>query len=189
MRHAKNKLMLNRFTSWRKATLISLSRNLLVYQSIKTTVQKAKAARTLVEKLITLGKENNITAKRNAFKILQDHKLVSLLFSEIAPRFKSRSSGYTRITRLGARRGDNAQMVVLELTEIKKKETRKPKQEKEPKSDKAKEEKIESKPEKDVEEKPKTEVALKEKPPISKRPTKNFLGGLKNIFKKERDAL
>jgi len=181
--------MLNRFTSWRKATLFSLGRNLLVYQSIKTTVQKAKATKALVEKLITLAKENSVAAKRNAFKILQDHKLVSLLFNEIAPRFKSKSSGYTRIIGLGARRGDNAQMVILELTEIKKKETRKPKQEKELKPDKIKEEKVESKPEKSIEDKLKTEATLKEKPPISKKPAKKFFGGIKNIFKKERDSL
>lgn len=189
MRHGKNKLMLNRFTSWRKATLFSLARNLLVYQSIKTTIQKAKSTRALIEKLISLGKENSVSAKRNAYRILKDHKLVSQLFNEIAPRFKGKASGYTRIINYGLRRGDNAQLAILELTEIKKKETRKPKQEKESKSDKAKEERTESKPEKDVEEKPKIEVALKEKPPISKKPTKKFLGGLKNIFKKERDSL
>jgi large subunit ribosomal protein L17 len=169
--------------------LLSLARNLLIHQSIKTTKTKAKAVRPLIEKLISLGKENSLFARRKAYKILNDHKLVSLLFNDIAPRFNNRIGGYTRILTLGARRGDNAQIVILELTEIKKKERKLLKKEKEVKPEEEKKPQIsEEKPE-EAEKKPKTEVAVKEKPPITKKPPKKFLRGIRNIFKKERDSL
>ncbi len=177
---------MNRFTSWRKSTLISLAKNLIIRQRIKTLLRKAKAVKPLVEKLISLAKQNDLAAKRQAAAILNEHRLVSLLFREIGPRFSKRQGGYTRIIRLGARRGDNAQVVILELTEIKEKKiTGKPKKEKEAKP------KEEAKPEKPIEEKkPETpSIPVKERPPINQKPTKKFLGGLRNIFKKERDAL
>lgn len=187
MRHKRARLQLNRFTSWRKATLKGLARNLLIRQSIRTTAAKAKAAKPLAEKLISLAKLNTLSAKRTAFKMLGDHRLVSLLFGDIGPRFTNRTGGYTRILNLGVRRGDNAKLVIWELTEIKKKEIKKPKKEKEVKP----EEKEAVVPEKPSagEQKPKTGVATKEKPPIVKKPSKKFLGGLRNIFKKERDSL
>jgi len=190
MRHKKSRFQLNRFTSWRRATLVSLARNLLIHQSIKTTKTKARAVKPLVEKLISLAKLNSLFAKRQVYKILNDHKLVSSLFNEIAPRFNNRVGGYTRILNLDTRRGDSAQIVILELTEVKK-AIKKPKKEKE-KEVKAEEEKrpviIKEKPV-EAEEKHKTEVAVKEKPPITKKPPKKFLGGIRNIFKKERDSL
>ncbi len=180
MRHRKAKLQLNRFTSWRAATLKGLARNLFIQQSIRTTRTKAKAVQPLIDKLISLAKLNTLTAKRQAFKILGDHHLVILLFNNIGPRFSNKISGYTRILNLGLRRGDNAQLVILELTEIKIKAIKKPKKEKEVKT--------EEKPE-IIPEKPKTAVITQEKPPITKKPSKNFFGGLRNIFKKERDSL
>jgi large subunit ribosomal protein L17 len=188
MRHKKSKIQLNRFTSWRKATLISLAKNLLIYQSIKTTTHKAKAVRPLIDKLITLAKKNNLAAKRRAFNILGNHKLVNLLFSDIAPRFKDKTSGFIRIIALGKRRGDNAELAILELTEIKKKEIKKPKKEKETKP--IEETKVQTPPEEPVEEKkPEPRVSVKEKHPVSEKPSKKFLGGIRNIFKKERDSL
>lgn len=183
MRHRKSRYQLNRFTSWRKATLVSLTKSLLKYQSIKTTVTKAKAVKPLVDRLISLAKENTLTAKRQAYKTLGDHRLVVLLFGELGPRFIHRASGYTRILKAAIRRGDSAQMAILELTEIKKKKPAPPKKEKETKPKESQEEKPTE------EKKPKTEVLVKEKPPISKKPSKNFLGGLRKIFKRERDAL
>jgi len=192
MRHRKAKSLLNRFTAWRKATLKSLARNLLIHQSIRTTREKAKAVRPMAEGLISLAKKNDLAAKREAFKLLGDHKMVSLLFTEIGPRFAKRNGGYTRIINLFKRPGDDANLVVLELTEIKKKEV--------PKHKKAKEIKpeteirsgvTEEKPaeEKKEERKSETGIAVKEKPPITNKPSKKFLGGLRNIFKKERDSL
>lgn len=183
MRHSKAKLQLNRFTSWRKASLISLAKALIVYQKIKTTRSRANAVKPLIEKLISLGKNNSLFARRQAYRILGDHKLVGLLFNDIAPRFAHRIGGYTRIINFGPRRGDNAKLVILALTEIKEKGPKKPKAEAKEK----KEEPLKERPQE--EKKPKTETAVAEKPPISKKPTKKFLGGLRRIFKKERDSL
>jgi len=188
MRHRLKRLQLNRFTSWHKATVISLAKNTLIRQSIKTTRQKAKATKPLVDKLIGLAKKNTLSAKRQAFSVLQDHRLVSLLFGEIAERFKNRSSGFVRILNLGYRRGDSADMVILELTEIKKK-AEKPKKEKAQKAEKQAPAPEQPGQEKEPEKKPAAKTVTQEKPPITKKPTKTFLKGLKGIFKKERDAL
>jgi len=189
MRHKKLKHQLNRFTSWRQATLSSLVRSLLINQSISTTKHKALAVKPLAEKLISLGKANTLNAKRAAFRVLQDHKLVTLLFADIAPRFASRQGGYLRILNLERRRGDNAEMVLMELTEIKKKEHKKAvKEEKAGHQEGKKPQEAEGKPQE--EQKARTETAVKEeRPPISKKPPKKFLGGIRNIFKKERDSL
>lgn len=190
MRHAKARHQLNRFTSWHRATIVAMMRSLLVYQRIETTLAKAKAVRPHIERLIALAREDTLANKRRAFQMLRDHRLVSNLFNDIAKRFAGRNGGYTRILRTGNRRGDNAPVVLFELTEIKA-EDRKHKK-------KAKEAKPETKPvtgpgpapEKGAPEKEhKTETAVKEKPPIVKKPSKSFLGGLKGIFKKERDSL
>lgn len=187
MRHRKQKTLLNRFTSWRQATLVSLVRSVLVYQRIRTTVRKAHSVQPLLERLITLAKENTLSAKRKANQILNDHGLVQILFGEIGERFKSRQSGFSRIIRIGPRRGDNAELAFLELTELKK-ETKKAKKAKEAKPQEEK--KALAPEEKPAEEKKaKAEEKVLEKPPITQKPSKNFLGGLRKIFKKERDSL
>jgi large subunit ribosomal protein L17 len=179
MRHRKSRLQLNRFTSWRKATIIGLAKSIIVHQSIKTTKTKAQAAKPLIERLISLAKKNTLASKRQVYKILGSHALVKLIFDDIALRFNNRVGGYTRILNLGCRRGDNANMAILELMEIKKKEKRLPKEEKEIKAE-----------EKHIEEKkPRPEVKILEKPTLTKKPPKKFLGGLRSIFKKERDSL
>lgn len=129
MRHNRQTHRLGRSHSERKALLENLTASLLRYQEIKTTAPKAKAAKRLVDRMITLGKNDTLASRRNAFSCLQDHDLVSKLFKEIAPRFKSRKGGYTRILLLGKRKGDGAQLAILELTEkeIKAKEPKKAK--------------------------------------------------------------
>ncbi len=117
MRHKIAGNRLSRNQSLRKATLRDLAKATLIDQRICTTRAKAKEARRLVEKLITLGKKDTLAARRRAFAILCDHALVSSLFKETAPRFKNRFGGYTRIIPFSKRIGDNAQMVFLELTE------------------------------------------------------------------------
>ena len=117
MRHGIAGNTLNRKTSHRKATVRDIAKATLIQQRISTTKAKAKEARKLVDKLITLGKKGNLAAKRQAYTILCDHQLVSHLFTVTASRFKERAGGYTRIIGLGNRKGDNAQMVFLELTE------------------------------------------------------------------------
>lgn len=119
MRHGKNNRKLNRNKPEREALLRNLVRALFISQSIKTTIVKAKEARRLAEKLITLGKKNDLCSRRKVFSVLRDKTLNAKLFKEITPLFKNRNSGYTRIVRFGARKGDNAQLVVLELTEKK----------------------------------------------------------------------
>ncbi len=192
MRHAKHAYSLNKSFSLRKALVISLAKNLLKYQRIKTTKNRAKATRVVVEKLITMGKEGSLAKKRMAYEVLGDHKLVSLLFSDIAPRFKTKTGGYTRILNLGTRRGDSADMVIFELTQIKEiKKKLVSKKEAKPVSeeigDESPKEKIAP------EDKPKIETAVSEKAtekhPSHNKPAKKFLGGIRNIFKKERDSL
>ncbi|MCK5580578.1 MAG: 50S ribosomal protein L17 [Candidatus Omnitrophica bacterium] len=117
MRHAIAGNRLGRNSSWRKATIRDIAKATLIRQRICTTKAKAKEACKLVDKLITLGKKGALSHHRDAFAILCDHKLVSKLFKKIAPRFKNRNGGYTRIIPLAMRRGDNAQLVYLELTE------------------------------------------------------------------------
>ncbi len=117
MRHAKAGNRLSRNQSLRKATLRDMARSVLVQERICTTRAKAKEARKLIEQLITLGKKDTLAARRKAFSILCDHNLVSQLFKETAPRFKSRAGGYTRIIPYMQRAGDNAELAFLELTE------------------------------------------------------------------------
>lgn len=188
MRHRQAKFALNRFTSWRKATLKSMAASLFLYQRIKTTKAKAKALRPVAEKLISLARQNTLSAKRRAYAALSDHKLVNLLFNDIGPRFNNRIGGYTRILNLGTRRGDNAQMVVLELTEIKK-EPKRPKKQKEQKISAAEEKRHGSSEKPSMQEQPKTSTGVKEMPAKEKKPPRKFFGGFKNIFKKERDSL
>ena len=112
--------------------LENLVTSLLVHQQITTTLEKAKEARKLADHVITLGKADSLHSRRQVFSYLQDHALTSKLFKEVAPRFKSRNGGYTRILQLQRRKGDGAQLALLELTEkeIKLKETKaKPKKE------------------------------------------------------------
>ncbi len=118
MRHKISGNTLNRKTAHRKATVRDLAKATLIQQRICTTKVKAKEARKLVDKLITLGKNGTLASKRRAYAILCDHKLVSELFNNIATRFEKRSGGYTRIILTNNRRGDNAQLAYLELTEI-----------------------------------------------------------------------
>ncbi len=152
-------------------------------------MHRAKAVRPLAEKLVSLAKENTLSAKREAFAILGDHKLVSVLFNEIGPRFSKRASGYTRIINLTRRRGDDAKIVIFELTELKPK-VKKVKKIKEAKGKETKES-VEAVPEAAVEEKkPEAQVAaFKERPPVTKKPSKKFLGGIRSIFKKKSDSL
>ena len=118
MRHGLAGNKFGRNQTLRAATLRDLARAVFKHERIKTTRAKAVEARKLVDKLITLGKQNTLAAKRRAFSVLIDHGLVSSLFNIIAPRFKNRQGGYTRLIKFAVNRpGDNAEMVLLELTE------------------------------------------------------------------------
>ena len=189
MRHSKSRYKLNRNRSWREATVESMVRNLLIYQRTRTLLTRAKAAKPVVDKLISLAKENTVAARRLAFKVLGDHKLVSVLFNDIGPRFAKRTGGYTRIINIGNRRGDDASMVIWELTEIKEKEIKKPRKSKESKADALSGQAVEGDAAEEKQGKHETQAAVKEHPPVSKKAPKKFLGGIKNIFKKKSDSL
>ncbi|MFH1848486.1 MAG: 50S ribosomal protein L17 [Candidatus Omnitrophota bacterium] len=136
MRHAKRNKRLGRNNSARKALMRSLVSAILKKQRIVTTLSKAKEARRAVAKVITLAKKGDLASQRRIFSILRDRSLVRELVNEIAPRFAKRQGGYTRIIRypLG-RKGDNAPMAVLELTEQKHIEPPKQKSKKQKKED------------------------------------------------------
>jgi len=103
--------------------LAAMSRNIVLHGRIRTTVGKAKHAQPQVDRLITLGKDGSVHARRQAFRILQDRDLVKQLFAEIAPRFLDVRGGYTRVLRLGPRAGDGAPTALLELTRLPAEET------------------------------------------------------------------
>jgi large subunit ribosomal protein L17 len=117
MKHRIGYKKLSKPTDQRLALLRSLAREVVRRGKIETTLQRAKEARRIVEKLITLAKEDTLSARRHAFRILQDETLVKRLFEEIAPKMQGREGGYLRITRLGYRRGDHAEIALLSLVE------------------------------------------------------------------------
>ncbi len=117
MRHNNQGRKLGRSTPHRLAMLGNMVASLIEHERITTTVPKAKEARRLAEKVITLGKKNTLHARRQAFKVLKNETLVKKVFDELRPRFEHRPGGYTRILKLGFRHGDNADMGLLELVE------------------------------------------------------------------------
>lgn len=117
MRHGLSGRQLSRNAPHRHALLRSLSVSLLRYETIRTTIPKAKELRRVVEPLITLGKEDSDANRRLAFARLRDSEIVAKLFDTIGPRFKARPGGYTRILHMAPRPGDNAQMALMQLVE------------------------------------------------------------------------
>ncbi len=116
MRHQRNRHKLSRSSSHRKALLMNLSRELIDHERIQTTQAKAKAVKPQVEKLITLAKRRDLHARRQALASLGHDKYAAYkLFEEVAPRYAERPGGYTRILKLGPRRSDSTEMVLLEL--------------------------------------------------------------------------
>ena len=133
MRHRKGGFKLQRDPSARRALLRGLATNVIERDRVITTVTKAKAVRPWVEKMITLGKKDTLHSRRQAAAFLQTPEAVKKVFDTLAPRFSQQDGGYTRIVRLGPRRGDGAEEVVIEIlgTELKKRaeERRKRKEE------------------------------------------------------------
>ena len=114
MRHQKKTIKLGRTSEHRKALLANQVCSLIEHQRIRTTLAKAKAARPLAEKMVTLGKKGSLHARRTAFAVLRQKTAVKKLFDEIAPRTADRHGGYTRIVRLGQRKSDAAPVAYLE---------------------------------------------------------------------------
>ncbi|HXF98395.1 MAG TPA: 50S ribosomal protein L17 [Gaiellaceae bacterium] len=118
MRHQKAGKKLGRDAEHRRALYANLAASLIVHGRVRTTVAKAKAAKPLAEKLITLGRRGDLHARRQALAVLRSNDVVHRLFAEVAPRFADRPGGYTRIVRLGPRQGDAAEMAYLELVDF-----------------------------------------------------------------------
>ena len=115
MRHKVTGRSLGRASGHRKALFRNLVTDLFAYEKITTTEAKAKEVRGMAEKMITLGKNGGLDARRQALAFIYDKKVVDKVFGDLAPRFAERPGGYTRITKLGPRLGDGADMVQLEL--------------------------------------------------------------------------
>ena len=106
---------LGRNNKHRRSMLASLTKQLILNESITTTETRAKEVRAVAEKMITLGKTDTLHAKRQVFAYITKEDVAKKVFDEIAPRYEDRNGGYTRIIRTGARRGDAAEMAIIEL--------------------------------------------------------------------------
>ncbi len=115
MRHRKRSVKLSRTASHRRAMFRNMVTSLLAEERIETTVVKAKEARRLADRMVTLGKRGTLHARRQALAFIMDKDVVAKLFDAIAPRYLDRNGGYTRIIRTGFRRGDGAELAILEL--------------------------------------------------------------------------
>ena len=117
MRHRVDTFKIGRSGAHRRAMLANMVSSLFANGQIETTLVKAKAARSFAERLITIGKKGDLHRRRIAIAKLRDKSAVKRLFDEIAPGYEGRNGGYTRILKLGKRRGDSAEMCILQLVE------------------------------------------------------------------------
>ncbi|MGD1147773.1 MAG: 50S ribosomal protein L17 [Thermoanaerobaculaceae bacterium] len=119
MRHNMSKRKLGRVSEHRRALFRNQLKSLVIHERIITTLPKAKELRPIAEKVVTLGRRaDSVQARRLAARWLTDRDLVHRLFAEIGPRFVNRPGGYTRIVKLGPRRGDGAELAVLEFVDF-----------------------------------------------------------------------
>jgi len=117
VRHARTGKKLGRDSAHRKALYSNLAGALIEHGRIRTTVTKAKAVKPIAEQMITLGRRGDLHARRQATSFLRSRDVVHKLFAEVAPLFKDRPGGYTRIVKIGPRAGDSAEMAYLELVD------------------------------------------------------------------------
>lgn len=117
MRHGKKIAKLSRTKSARKALFRNLAQSIFKYESVKTTLTKAKAIRPFAEKIITKAKTNDLHHRRQVLAKMYEKSVVTKLFDDIAPRYINRNGGYLRITKLGQRQTDGAEMAIIELVE------------------------------------------------------------------------
>lgn len=117
MQHQRTNRKLGMKTAHRLSMLRNMATSLVIHERVRTTDTRAKEVRRVVERMITLGKKGDLHARRRAAEIIRGGEAVAKLFDEIAPRYKTRNGGYTRIVRVGRRNGDNAPMVIIELVE------------------------------------------------------------------------
>jgi len=119
MRHRYKQRKLNMSNSHRKAMFSNMCTSLIMRETIRTTLAKAKELRSYFEPMVTLGKDDSVAKRRRAFSKLRDDAAVKKLFTDIGPRNKTRPGGYIRILKCGFRTGDNAPMAIVELVEKK----------------------------------------------------------------------
>lgn len=170
MRHQKKTIKLGRTADHRRALLANQVCALIQHQRIKTTLAKAKAVRPLAERMVTLGKNGSIHARRRALAVLRQKNAVKKLFDDIAQRSAERNGGYTRIVKLGARKSDSARMAFIEWVDAEHIAEEKPKKEKKAKSKEpeAKPQQTTSEAEGHTHEEPKAEAsAPQQEQPIS----------------------
>ena len=117
MRHGKKIAKLGRTASHRKAMLSNMMTSLFENERITTTQIRAKELRRTAEKVITFAKKGDLHARRQVLRVIADKQIVSKLFDELGPRYKSRNGGYTRVVKMGPRRGDGAFMSIIELVD------------------------------------------------------------------------
>jgi large subunit ribosomal protein L17 len=158
MRHQKKTIKLGRTAEHRKALLANQVCSLIEHQRIKTTLAKAKAVRPLAERMVTLGKNGSIHARRTALAALRQKNAVRKLFDDIAPRSAERNGGYTRIVKLGQRKSDSASMAFIEWVDMAEVVEEKPAEEKKAKR-------------KETQPKPRETEAKREEPRVEEPPT------------------
>lgn len=117
MRHGKKVAKLGRTASHRKAMLSNMMTSLFANETITTTQIRAKELKRSAEKMITFAKRGDLHARRQVLRVIADKQVVAKLFDEIGPRYKSRNGGYTRVVKMGPRRGDGAFMSIIELVD------------------------------------------------------------------------
>jgi large subunit ribosomal protein L17 len=169
MKHRVVGRRLDRTTEHRIAMFRNMATDLFRHERITTTTPKAKELKRIAEKYITLAKHGTPHARRLAYRDIRDVEVLTKLFETIGPRFKARAGGYTRIIRIGQRRGDNAELSMIELVERtptaapepEKKQAKEAKEVKEPKAEKAKEASAKAEKAPKAAKKPKTESKAK----------------------------
>lgn len=117
MNHGMKHRHLGRDSAHRKALFTNLLKSIIEHEQIKTTTPKAKELRVIADKIITLAKKDDLSAKKEAFARLQNKELVKKLFDVLKERYKSRNGGYTRLIKAGFRKGDSAEMSVIEFVD------------------------------------------------------------------------
>ncbi len=117
MRHRKSGRQLGRKSPHRTAMYRNMASSLVLHETIRTTLPKAKELRRVVEPLITLAKQDGVAQRRRAFDRLRDKEVVGKLFNELGPRYRARPGGYLRILKMGNRPGDNAPMALVQLVD------------------------------------------------------------------------
>lgn len=169
MRHKRKGNKLSRSRGQRKALVKSLLKAIIISEKIKTTTPKAKALKPKIDKIITLAKKDNLSARRQAFKIIGDHSLVKKLFDNIGPRFNDVQGGYSRIYNLGFRKSDGALLSQIELTKLGTK-------------------KVKKETNKNTKIKPTKSEQTEKKETKEKAAKKKGLSGLKKMFKKGKKS-